>query len=46
VGDADVSIQRLPGGALGSCIDTGDNAADFFTTTPAAPQSSTSPATP
>lgn len=46
VGDADVSIQRLPGGALGNCIDTGDSAADFFTTTPAAPQSSTSPATP
>jgi Lamin Tail Domain len=46
VGDADVSLQRLPGGALGNCIDTGDNAADFITTTPAAPQSSTSPATP
>ncbi|MEP7123036.1 MAG: hypothetical protein ABJE95_19065 [Byssovorax sp.] len=46
VGDADVSIQRLPGGALGNCIDTGDNAADFFTTTPAAPQSSASAKTP
>jgi hypothetical protein len=46
VGDADVSIQRLPGGALGNCIDTGDNAVDFFTTTPAAPQSSTSAKTP
>ena len=46
VGDSDVSIQRLPGGALGNCIDTGDNAADFFTTTPAAPQSSASAATP
>lgn len=46
VGDADVSIQRLPGGALGNCIDTGDNAADFVTTKPAAPQSSTSATTP
>ena len=46
VGDANVSIQRLPGGALGNCIDTGDNAADFFTTTPAAPQNSTSATTP
>ena len=46
VGDADVSLQRLPGGALGNCIDTGDNAADFITTTPTVPQSSTSPATP
>ena len=46
VGDADVSIQRRPGGALGNCIDTGDNAADFITTTPAAPQNATSAATP
>jgi hypothetical protein len=46
VGDADVSIQRLPGGALGNCIDAGDNSADFISTTPALPQSTTSPTTP
>lgn len=46
VGDANVSIERRPGGALGNCIDTGDNAADFITTTPAAPQNATSAATP
>jgi hypothetical protein len=46
VGDVDVSIERRPGGMLGNCIDTGDNAADFITTTPAAPQNATSAATP
>ncbi|MFO0762735.1 MAG: hypothetical protein U0359_40230 [Byssovorax sp.] len=46
VGDADVSIQRKPGGALGNCTDTGDNASDFVTTTPAEPQNSQSPTTP
>ncbi len=46
VGDADVSIQRRPGGALGNCIDTGDNAADFVTTMPAEPQNSMSAPTP
>ncbi|MEP7121605.1 MAG: lamin tail domain-containing protein [Byssovorax sp.] len=45
-GDVDVSIQRLPGGALGNCIDTGDNAADFVTTKPALPQNTMSTATP
>ncbi|MEO5730753.1 MAG: lamin tail domain-containing protein, partial [Byssovorax sp.] len=45
-GDVDVSIQRLPGGALGNCIDTGDNAADFVTTKPALPQNTMSATTP
>jgi Lamin Tail Domain len=44
--DADVSITRQPGGAGGNCTDTGDNAADFATTTPAAPMSTASPPTP
>ena len=46
VGDADVSFQRRPGGALGNCIDTGDSASDFVTATPAEPQNSTSAPTP
>jgi hypothetical protein len=44
--NVDVSIERKPGGAGGNCTDTGDNAADFATTTPATPMSSTSPPTP
>lgn len=44
--NVDVSIERKPGGAAGNCTDTGDNAADFITQTPATPQSTTSPPTP
>ena len=44
--NVDVSIERKPGGALGHCTDTGDNAADFATKMPATPMSSTSPPAP
>jgi cysteine-rich repeat protein len=44
--NTDASIERLPGGALGNCTDTGDNASDLATIMPAAPQSSQSPPTP
>lgn len=43
--NSNVSLERLPGGA-GSCQDTGDNAADFISRTPAAPQSLASSAAP
>jgi hypothetical protein len=41
-GDVDVSIVRKPGGTAGNCTDTGDNASDFTTETPAEPMSSSS----
>src|SRR5262249_52350978 len=41
--DVDASIARKPGGALGSCADTGDNGADFVEETPATPMSTASP---
>jgi hypothetical protein len=44
--NTDASIERLPGGAAGSCTDTGVSAADFATIMPGAPQSTVSPATP
>lgn len=34
----DTSIERLPGGALGNCTDTGDSANDWQITTPSNPQ--------
>lgn len=40
------SLERLPGGGLGSTQDTGDNLADFAERTPPDPQNSTSPPTP
>jgi hypothetical protein len=41
----DLSVERYPGGASGNCGDTGDSSADFFVSSPANPQSSTSPIT-
>jgi len=40
--NTDQSIERLAGGAAGSCTDTGDNAADFATRGPADPQNTAS----
>ena len=42
----DASIERKLAGNAGSCNDTGDNAADFFTQMPATPQNAMSPAVP
>jgi hypothetical protein len=42
----DVSIERKPGGALGHCTDTGNDAVDFITQMPATPMNSTSPPAP
>lgn len=44
--NVDRSVERLPGGALGNCVDTNDNAADFNELTPANPQNLASPAVP
>jgi hypothetical protein len=44
--DADVSLERLPGGAAGNCTDTGDNAADFVSQIPADPRNAASSPTP
>jgi hypothetical protein len=44
--NTDQSVERKPGGAGGNCTDTGNNAADFGTQSPATPQSSLSPPTP
>jgi hypothetical protein len=44
--NADVSLERKPGGAAGNCTDSGDNAADLATSTPATPLSSGSAPTP
>jgi hypothetical protein len=43
--NTDKSIERLPGGALGDCIDTNDNASDFHAISPSTPQDTTSPPT-
>jgi len=43
---SDTSLQRKMGGASGSCVDTGDSAADFLATTPSAPQNLASAPTP
>lgn len=40
------SVERLPGGGFGNCVDTDDNAADFVELTPSSPQNLASPATP
>ena len=40
------SLERLPGGAAGNCVDTGDSSHDFKTTNPSAPENTSSPATP
>ncbi len=42
----DASVERKPGGTAGNCMDTGNNGADFITSTPANPQNSASPPTP
>lgn len=39
--NSDVSIERLPGGALGGCMDGGDNSVDFATAMPSTPQDTT-----
>lgn len=44
--NTDASIERLPGGAAGSCTDTGVSASDFVTIMPGAPQSTASTPTP
>ncbi|HSN97192.1 MAG TPA: hypothetical protein VLS89_02805 [Candidatus Nanopelagicales bacterium] len=44
--NTDESLERGPGGAAGNATDTDDNSADFAVITPAAPQSTASPATP
>ncbi len=44
--DSDASLARKPGGAGGNCTDTGDNAGDFITQTPATPENTMSPPTP
>ena len=44
--DVDVSIVRKPGGTGDNCVDSGDNAADFVSETPAVPRSSASAPTP
>lgn len=44
--NSDRSLERKPGGALGSGTDTGDSATDFQITTPADPQNLSSPPAP
>ncbi len=44
--DVDASIARSPGGGLGNCTDTGNNAADFIAEMPATPMDTMSPPTP
>lgn len=44
--NADVSIERKPGGVAGNCTDSGNNAADFTSQAPATPMNSMSPPTP
>jgi hypothetical protein len=44
--DVDTSIVRRPGGALGNCMDTGDNMTDFAVQTPGTPADLASPAAP
>jgi hypothetical protein len=40
--NTDQSLERRPGGKFGHCVDTDDNASDFFVQAPATPQSSVS----
>jgi hypothetical protein len=44
--DVAESLERLPGGAAGNCMDTGNSSHDFKTTNPSTPQNTSSPATP
>jgi hypothetical protein len=44
--NTDVSIERLPGGALGNCTDTNNNAADFVSRAPSYPHDLASPPVP
>ncbi len=44
--DSDVSLERLPGGNLGNCTDTDNNAADFVTQTTPDPHDLASPPVP
>jgi hypothetical protein len=44
--NVDESMERRPGGTLGSCTDANDNTADFQDLTPAMPQSTASAPTP
>ena len=44
--NVDASLERLPGGASGSCSDTNDNPSDFAPRSPAGPQSTASAPTP
>jgi hypothetical protein len=44
--NADASLERLPGGQGGNCVDTDDNTADFAPRSPAGPESTQSPPTP
>ena len=46
IANVDTSIERLPGGALGNCMDTGDSASDWKITTPSTPQNLASVTTP
>jgi hypothetical protein len=46
VANIDTSIERLPGGALGNCSDTGNNANDWAVIAPSIPQNLTSATTP
>lgn len=44
--NSDVSLERLPGGALGNCVDTKSSLTDFKSTSPAKPQNRFSSPTP
>jgi hypothetical protein len=44
--NSDASVERLPGGALGSGTDTNNNATDFVNRAPADPQDASSTPTP
>ncbi len=44
--DVDKSVERKPGGAAGNCTNTGDNASDFTTSSPATPMDAESAPTP
>lgn len=44
--NGDQSIQRKPGGPLGSCVDTDNSSADWIITMPPDPQNQASPLTP
>jgi hypothetical protein len=40
--NTDQSLERRPGGNFGHCVDTNDNASDFFVQSPATPQNAAS----